>query len=133
MTRKKQTSVYMSLVNLVNLKDAVHLASASASGVEELSRGMLVLADGIHAATSKEVPASERGVRKGSLRFGRYFDLSNPSNRPHISVYIFSIISALYIYTHCYRVVDTYLYGHILMSGKFGQFLKSHIMSFFIC
>ena len=103
MTRKKQTSVYMSLVNLVNLKDAVHLASASASGVEELSRGMLVLADGIHAATSKEVPASERGVvRKGSLRFGRYFDLSNPSNRPHISVYIFSIISALYIYIHIY-------------------------------
>ena len=67
----EEANLPMSLVNLVNLEDAVHLASASASGVEELSRGMLVLADGMHAATSKEVTASERGVvRNRSLRFG---------------------------------------------------------------
>ena len=73
---------------------------ASASGVEELSTGMLALADGI-AATSKKVPA-ESGGRSATDGFVNCVDLSKPSNCLHFSVYICLIILLPYIQLYIY-------------------------------
>ena len=128
----EEANLPMSLVNLVNLEDAVHLASASASGVEELSRGMLVLADGMHAATSKEVTASERGVvRNGSLRFG---DTSIcqihrtvhtfPSTYFRLSLHYIYIY--VYIYICMYIYICIYIYIYILLQSCRHMFVWTH-------